>query len=190
MALWNADDNENFSPGNVRPKDQNGDYKMTEEDRVILGNSNPRWTMGWNNTFSYRGLELAINTYSRFGYMANLGGEAMTAHSNQREVDYWTPDNPNAEFQKPILGQATSGSQDKYSGLLGFQKAGFIKIRNISLGYNFPKELCDKNGLSNLKISVQAINPGSIYQANDWYDFDVNSTIFNRGFTVGIDIGI
>lgn len=189
MALWNANGYD-FTPGNVRPKDQNGDYDMTGEDRVILGNSNPRWTMGWNNTFGYKGLELAINTYSRFGYMADLGGEGLTAHSNQREVDYWTPDNPNSEFQKPILGQASSGSQDDFSGLLGFQKAGFIKIRNISLGYNFSKEFCAKNGLSNLKISAQAINPGSIYQANDWYDFDVSSTIFNRGFTVGIDIGI
>lgn len=189
IALWNANGYD-FTPGNVRPKDQNGDYDMTGEDRVILGNSNPRWTMGWNNTFIYKGLELAINTYSRFGYMANLGGEGLTAHSNQREVNYWTPENPNSDFQKPILGQASSGSQDDFSGLLGFQKAGFIKIRNISLGYNFSKEFCAKNGLSNLKISAQAINPGSIYQANDWYDFDVNSTIFNRGFTVGIDIGI
>ncbi|WP_308991097.1 TonB-dependent receptor [Mariniflexile litorale] len=189
MALWN-DNGENFTPGNVRPKDQDGDYEMTIEDRVILGNRSPKWTMGWNNTFSYNGIELSMNTYSRLGYTASLGGEAMTAHSNQREVDYWTPDNPNAEFQKPILGQATSGSQDKYSGLLGFTKASFVKIRNISLGYNFSKEFCSKNGLGNLKIYAQAINPGSIYQSVDWYDFDVSSSIFNRSFTVGIDIGI
>ena len=189
MALWNANGYE-FTPGNVRPKDQNDDYDMTTEDRVILGNSSPRWTMGWNNVFSYKGLELGMNTYSRFGYMASLGGQAMTAHSNQNEVDYWTPDNPDAEFQKPILGQATSGSQDDFSGLLGFKKAAFIKIRNISLGYNFPKEFCTKNGLGNLKIYAQAINPGSIYQSLDWYDFDVNSSIFNRSFSIGIDIGI
>lgn len=189
MAKWNAN-GENFTPGNVRPKDQNGDYKMTPEDRVIVGNSNPRWTLGWNNSFSYKGFELGINAYSRLGYMGDVGGEAMTAHSNQRQVDYWTPDNPNAEFQKPILGQATSGSKDNYSGLLGFRKAGFVKIRDISLGYNLSKDFCERNGLSNLKIYAQAINPGNIYQALDWYDFDVNSTIFNRSFTLGIDIGI
>tara|TARA_R110002050_G_scaffold261556_1_gene401673 strand:+ start:180207 stop:183494 length:3288 start_codon:yes stop_codon:yes gene_type:complete len=189
MALWNANGYD-FTPGNVRPKDQDGDYDMTVNDRIILGNSSPRWTVGWNNSFSYKGIELGISTYSRLGYMADLGGEALTAHSNQREIDYWTPDNPNAEYQKPILGQATSGSQDDFSGLLGFKKAGFIKIRNISVGYNFPKELCSKNGLNNLKIYVQAINPGSIYQSVDWYDFDVSSSIFNRSFAIGIDIGI
>lgn len=189
MELWNANGYD-FSPGNVRPKDQNGDYEMTTEDRVILGNSTPRWTVGWNNTFTYKGLELGIHTYSRLGYMASLGGQAMTAHSNQMEVDYWTPDNPDAEFQKPILGQATSGSQDDFSGILGFRKASFIKIRNISLGYNLPNDFCSKYGLSNLKIYVQAVNPGSIYQSVDWYDFDVDSTIFNRSFALGINIGI
>lgn len=189
MEQWNANGYD-FSPGNVRPKDQNGDYMMTEEDRVVLGNSTPRWVLGWNNAFSYKGVELSMNIYSRLGYNDDIGGQAMTAHSNQIKIDYWTPENPDAEFQKPILGQATSGSQDDFSGVLGFKDAGFVKIRNISLGYNFSRDFCTKNGFNNLKIYFQAINPGSIYQAVDWYDFDVNSTYFNRSFALGIDIGI
>ncbi len=188
MDKWNANGYD-FTPGNVRPKDQNGDYKMDASDRVILGNSNPRWTMGWNNTFSFKGFELSMNLYGRMGYMASLGGEALTAHSNQRQVNYWTPDNPNADFQKPILGQATSGSQDDFSGLLGFRKASFVKIRNISMGYNFPRELCGNIGVSNLKLYAQAVNPGSIYQSLDWYDFDTNATYFNRSFVLGLQVG-
>jgi TonB-linked SusC/RagA family outer membrane protein len=188
IAKWNAN-GEKFSPGKVRPKDQNGDYKMTADDRVILGNSNPNWTMGWNNTFSFKGFDLGINLYGRMGYVASLGGEAMTAHANQREIDYWTPDNTGSEYQKPILGQATSGSLDSYSGLLGFKNAGFVKIRNISLGYNFPKELNSTLGLSHLKLYAQAVNPGSIYQAVDWYDFDVNNTYYNRSFVFGLELG-
>ncbi|MFA9190387.1 TonB-dependent receptor [Flavobacterium sp. FZUC8N2.13] len=178
-----------FRPGNVRPKDQDGDYLMTEADRVIIGNSNPNWTMGWNNTFNYKGFELSTLLYGRMGYTASLGGEALTGTSNQRQVDYWTPDNPNAEFQKPLLGQASAGSMDANSGLLGFTKASFVKIRNISLGYNFPKEYTSAIGLANLKIYAQAVNPGSIYQSVDWYDFDTNSTIFNRSFVLGIEVG-
>ncbi|MEL1242533.1 SusC/RagA family TonB-linked outer membrane protein [Flavobacterium flavipallidum] len=178
-----------FSPGNVRPKDQNGDYLITASDRVILGNRNPRWTMGWNNTITYKGFELSANLYGRMGYTASLGGEALTARANQREVDYWTPNNPNAEFQKPLLGEAASGSLDKYSGLLGFTKASFVKIRNISLGYKFPKEFSSSIGLANLKLYAQAVNPGSIYQSVDWYDFDTNATYFNRSFVMGIEVG-
>lgn len=188
MAKWNANGN-NFTPGNVRPKDQNGDYKMDINDRVVLGNNNPNWTMGWNNNFSYKGIELGINLYGRMGYMASLGGEALTAHANQRQVDYWTPDNTDAEFQKPILGQATSGSADKFAGLLGFQKAAFVKVRNISLGYNFAKDYANSIGLSNLKLYVQAVNPGSLYQSLDWYDFDTNATYFNRSFVMGVELG-
>ncbi|MFB9109668.1 SusC/RagA family TonB-linked outer membrane protein [Flavobacterium gyeonganense] len=186
MAKWIG---ENFSPGKVRPKDQNGDYKMTPEDRVVLGNSNPNWTMGWNNNFTYKGIELGVNIYGRMGYTANLGAQGMTATANQIQVDYWRPDNTDAEFQKPILGQASSGSLDPYAGLLGFKKASFLKIRNISLGYNLPKEVTGKIGLTNMKIYAQAVNPGSIYQSLDWYDFDTDRTYFNRSFVMGIEVG-
>ena len=188
MALWNANGYK-FTPGNVRPQDQNGDRKMTIDDRVVLGNSNPNWTMGWNNTFEYKGFELGVEMYGRMGYMASLGGEALTAHANQRETNYWTPTNTGAEFQKPILGQASSGSQDQFSGLLGFQEAAFVKIRNISLGYNFPKDLATKVGLANMKLYAQAISPGNIYQSLDWYDFDVDATYYNRSFVMGVEVG-
>lgn len=192
MAKWNAvtaTTADDFRPGMVRPKDQNNDYVMNQDDRVILGNRNPNWTMGWNNNFSYGGFDLAVNINGRMGYYASLGGEAMTARSNSREVDYWTPNNTGAEFQMPQLGQATSGSVDRNSGLLGFQKATFVKIRNITLGYTLPKDLVSKIGLANFKIYGQAVNPGSIYQSLDWYDFDTNATYFNRSFVFGVELG-
>ncbi|MES2240875.1 MAG: TonB-dependent receptor [Bacteroidota bacterium] len=188
MAKWNANGYK-FTAGNVRPKDQNGDYKMTVDDRVVLGNSSPKWTMGWNNTFSYKGLELSMNLYGRMGYTASVGAEALTAHANQRQVDYWTPENTNADYQKPILGQATSGSQDSFSGLLGFKKASFITIRNIALGYNFPKDVCSTIGVANLKLYGQAVNPGNIYQSLKWYDFDTSATYYNRSFVLGLQVG-
>jgi TonB-linked SusC/RagA family outer membrane protein len=187
MAKWGT--SYNFTPGNVRPKDQNGDYKMDAADRVVLGNSNPTWTMGWNNNFTYKGIELGINIYGRAGYLTEKVEEALTAHSNQREIDYWRPDNTDAQYQKPILGQASSGSADKFSGLLGFPKASFVKIRNISLGYNFSRDFTKNIGLSNFKLYVQAVNPGNIYQSLDFYDLDTNSTYSNRSFVMGLEVG-
>lgn len=187
MEKWNAN-GYTFTPGNVRPKDQNGDYKMDINDRVVLGNKNPNWTMGWNNNFSYKGIDLGISMLGRMGYMVSTGGEALTSHSNQKDISYWTPDNTNAEFQKPILAQATSGSGDDFSSLLGFKKASFVKVRNISLGYNFPKKLYTKAGLSRLKMYAQVVNPFSIHQSIDWYDLDVNKTYFNRSFVFGLEV--
>ena len=188
MAKWNANGYD-FTPGNVRPKDQNGDYMMSADDRVILGNSNAHITYGWSNNFSWKGFDLSISMIGKAGYMVNIGGQAMTAHENQRKVDYWTPENPNAEWQKPILAQATSGSGDQFSSLLGYKDASYLKVRNISLGYNFSKKICTHLGLSNLKLYGQVINPGSIYQSITDYDLDVRSTLYNRSWVFGIEIG-
>ena len=188
MAKWN-ENGYNFTAGNVRPKDQNGDYKMDGDDRVVLGRKNPSTTFGWNNSFSWNGLELGIQMFGRLGYMFSTGGEAMTAHGNQREIDYWTPSNTGAEYQKPILGQATSGSQDAFSSLLGFKKASFIKVRNISLGYNLPKTLLRNATLSHAKIYAQVINPFSLKQSVDGFDLDTGRTYFNRSFVFGLEIG-
>lgn len=189
MEEWNKN-GYNFRPGMVKPVDQNGDYKMTQnDDRVILGRRNPTTVMGWTNHFSWKGVELGIQMFGRMGYMFNTGGEPETAHSNQREIDYWRPDNTGAEYQMPILAQATSGSQDMFSGNLGMKKASFIKVRNISLGYSFPKQLLSKAQLSHAKIYAQIINPFSLKQSVNGFDLDTGRTYFNRSFVFGLEIG-
>ena len=188
MALWNAN-GYNFTAGNVRPHDVDGDYQMTVEDRIVLGNRNPKTTFGWTNNFSYQGFDLSFSVIGRMGYTFSTGGEALTAHANQRELDYWTPQNTGAEWQKPILAQATSGSGDNFSSLLGFRDASFIKVRNISLGYNLPKPLLKAATLSHAKLYAQVINPFSIYQSIDGFDLDTGKTYFNRSVVFGLEIG-
>ena len=188
MAKWNAN-GYNFTAGNVRPHDVNGDHKMDIEDRTVLGNKNPTTTLGWNNRFTWKGIDLSFSMIGRMGYTFSTGGEAMTAHANQRKVDYWTPKNTGAEWQKPILSQATSGSKDNFSTLLGFKDAGFIKMRNISLGYNFSKKLLKPTSLSHAKVYAQMVNPFSIYQSIDGYDLDTRNTYYNRSFVIGLEVG-
>lgn len=188
MAKWN-ENGYTFTPGNVRPHDVDGDYKMTDEDRVVIGNQNPNWTLGWTNSFNYKGIELGFQIFGRFGYTFDTKGQPLTATANQYDFDYWTPDNPGATYQKPILAKATAGSGDPYASLLGFQKASFLKMRNISLGYNFPARLLQKATIKHLKIYAQAINPFSIYQSIDGFDLDTGKTYYNRSFSFGLEIG-
>lgn len=162
---------------------------MTDEDRVVIGNQNPNWTLGWTNSFNYKGIELGFQIFGRFGYTFDTKGQPLTATANQYDFDYWTPDNPGATYQKPILAQATAGSGDPYASLLGFQKASFLKMRNISLGYNFPARLLQKATIKHLKIYAQAINPFSIYQSIDGFDLDTGKTYYNRSFSFGLEIG-
>ena len=188
MAKWN-EKGENFTPGNVRPHDVNGDYVMDDEDKQIIGNTNPKWTLGWSNTFTWKGIELSFQIISRLGYKVNLGSEGLNARSNQRKVDYWTPDNPDAEFQKPLINVPSAGSKDKYCGLLGIHNGGFVKMRNISLGYNLPKSICEKATLQNLKVYVQCINPFDFYNSVKGFSLDTGRTYFNRSFVFGLDFG-
>ena len=184
MAKFNENGHK-FTAGSVKPVDQDGDYKITADDRVILGNCNPRLTAGWSNIFTWKGLELAIELQGRFKYMVSTGGEGQLGMYQQREIDYWTPQNTGAEWQKPVY--STAGG-DSYSSLLGFQDASFIKIRNLSLGYTFDRKLVEQIGLSNLKVYVQGKNLGMLYSSVDFMDLDTGWTYYNRGFTVGLQV--
>ncbi len=189
MAKFN-DKGENFTPGSVRPVDQNGDYVIDSDDRVVLGNRNPRITAGWSNSFNYKGLELNIELYGRMNYLVSTGGEVQNGIPNQRMIDYWTPDNRGAEWQKPVYTGTPGVGGDAYSSLIGFKKASFIKFRNISLGYYLPDAFCKPLGISNLKLFTQLRNPGTLYSSVDFLDLDLGtSSYYNRGITIGVEIG-
>ena len=184
MAKFNENGHK-FSAGNVKPVDQNGDYKIDADDRVILGNVNPRLTAGWTNTFTWKGLELTLELMGRFKYMVNAGGEGQLGMYPQREISYWTPNNTGADWQKPIYNQ--SGG-DPYSSLLGFKDASFVKIRNLSLGYNFDRALCKSIGINGAKVYIQGRNLGMLCSSIDFMDLDTGATYYNRGFTVGLNV--
>lgn len=187
MAKFNANGH-NFEPGMVKPVDQDDNYIIDAEDRVILGQRNPKWTLGISNTVSFlKDFEFSFLMVGRMGYMVSTGGEGQLGLFQQREIDYWTPQNTGAKWQKPIL--STSGG-DSYSSLLGFKDASFIKMRNISFGYNIPSGACQKVGINNAKIYVQAQNPFTVYSSVDWLDLDLGTaSTFNRSWVLGINIG-
>ncbi|MDR2813887.1 MAG: TonB-dependent receptor [Prevotellaceae bacterium] len=184
MAKFNAK-GEKFTPGNVRPVEQKVDSIINADDRVVLGQKNPTWTFGWTNTFSYKGIELSVELYGRMGYTIS-SAEGQLGMGQQRQIDYWRPDNTGAEWQKPIY--STAGG-DPYSGLLGFKEASFLKVRNISLGYWLPSSIGKTLGISTLKVYAQLRNPGTIYSSVDFMYLDLEAMYYNRGVTLGIEIG-
>ncbi|GLB49343.1 SusC/RagA family TonB-linked outer membrane protein [Neptunitalea lumnitzerae] len=185
MALYNANGH-TFSPGLTKPVDQNGDNKIdATNDRVIIGSTLPKYIVGVTNNFSYKNFDLSIFIYGRLDYTYDTGGEAQTGRFNQRQIDYYTENNTNAEYQKPIY---TAGTGDPYAVALGYRDGSFLKIRNISLGYNFSKSFTNNLNIDGLKLYVQVLNPGMIYSNIDWLDLDVDSPTFNRGFTAGLNM--
>jgi len=185
MDKFNANGH-TFKAGMVKPVDRDTNYVIDSKDRTILGNQMPTWTLGFNNTFTYKNFELSFMLFGRFGYMISTGGEGQLGMYQQRQIDYWTPENTDAEWQKPIYSQ--SGG-DPYSGLLGYRDASFLKLRNVSLGYNLPAKTCKAIGIQNMKIYAQAKNLGTIYSTVDWIDLDLGTSTFNRGWVIGLELG-
>lgn len=189
MEKWNAN-GQKFQPGMVRPNDLNGDYKMDAEDMEIAGHKQPRVVGGWTNSFSYKGIELQFSMIGRFGYTVQFN-PSLFGYGNLGEAftDYWTPDNTDARWQKPILTSVQTGDADPFSGALGYQKANLIRMRNISIGYNFPRKLIEKATMKNLKIYGQVINPFDLCQSIKGYDLDTRDTYYNRSWVLGLEVG-
>lgn len=189
MAKFNAKGH-SFQVGMARPVDQNGDYKIDpNDDRVVIGHTRPRWTFGMTNTFSYKNFDLSVMLYGRFDYMVDTGGEWQGGRYTQRKINYYNENNKNAEYQKPIHDD---GGGDPYYQILGYKNGSFLKVRNISLGYTFPQTLVKKWNLSNLKVYVQAKNPGRIFSNIDFLELDASQNLtstWNRGFTIGLNVG-
>ena len=189
MAKFNAKGH-SFQAGMVRPVDQNGDYKIDpNDDRVIIGHTRPRWTFGMTNTFTYKNFDLSVMMYGRFDYMVDTGGEWQGGRYMQRKINYYNENNKNAEYQKPIYN---IGGGDPYYRIVGYKNGSFLKVRNISLGYTFPQTLIKKWNLSNLKVYVQAKNPGRIFSNIDFLELDASqafTSTWNRGFTIGLNVG-
>ena len=195
LGLWHVGDSvamkgftvNSFSPGNVRVADLNGDHKIDpNNDRTIIGNTTPRWVLGMTNTITYKAWEFSFFLYGRLGYMYNTGGEGQAARGVQRVIDYYTPNNQNAEYQKPIFN-AGNAPVDPYFTALGYRNASFIMIRNISLGYTFANGTLGRSGISNLKLYAQAANPGMLYSNIKWLNMDVAGPTWNRGFIIGVN---
>ena len=185
MNKYNANGS-NFQPGMVRPVDQNGDFKIdANHDRVIIGNTLPKWIIGFTNDIQIKNIELMIFLYGRLGYVYNTGGEAQTGRFNQRKINYYNEDNKNAEYQKPIY---TVGTGDIYYQSLGYKNGSFIEIKNISLAYNIPYKIITRWKMQNFKIYAQVANAGMLFTRIKFINMDVRSSWWNRGYTIGINV--
>lgn len=147
--------------GTIRYLDYNNDGKMDDNDRVILGSSQPKWTGGMTNRFTYRGFDLTIVAFARMGstFRSTLtgGGFANTYQGTYNNVKtrFWTPTNGENEFPKPNADRTNTQN----NALLGIFDGSYLKIRTISLGYSLPANILKRVGAKNLKLYTTVENP-------------------------------
>jgi TonB-linked SusC/RagA family outer membrane protein len=130
---------------------------ITAADRQII-DINPKFQGGFNTTVTYKGVDLTIvgvfkhggllnsTIYGSGGYLNNLN----TRSGNNVNIEYWMPTDTTAKYPKP---NGVGGDNPKYGSTLGYFDASYLKIRTISVGYNFDQFSFIKNaGISKLRL--------------------------------------
>jgi hypothetical protein len=116
---------------------------------------------GFNVYTSYKGFDLAADFYFKAGnYVYNFMEQDMLSDgtdvaANQRvdAFNYWTTPGQTNVLPSPLYGVDAQQFTDRF-----LQKGDYIRLRNLSLGYNFPKTYLKKTGLKSLRFFVQGQN--------------------------------
>jgi len=188
MAKYNANGH-SYEPGLIRLVDQNGDYRINAEDRIILGNDRAKWIGGLTNRISWKGLEWSFQLYANIGPLIRFDKALrLEGRWNTVNVNYWTPQNKSNEYPKPSANWETPPD----IGTVYYQDGSFVRLRYMTLGYNIPQNLVQRMKMSRLRVYFTAQNPYL------WTKFDGLDPEGARGFNtpspktfmLGINMGL
>lgn len=183
------------------------DGKINASDYQLVGNYQPDFTYGWNNTFSFRNFDLAITIDGQQG--GNVIYAAARAFSLNRYDDNvlaesglgrWksATDTGNGKSHKAGTNNLGSniGPNTRY-----LYDASYLRIRNVALGYTIPSNICKKIGLASVRVSANVQNlwtfdnyPGYSVEANYQGNSSTNNGVdfggypISRIMTLGLNI--
>lgn len=158
----------NVHPGDTKWRDVNGDGRITEDDRDILGDAYPDFTYGFSTDFAYKGFDL------RASFAGSKGGKiinfqkyylfGMEGYSNQlvSALDRWHSD---ADPGRNNVHRATRASTPNISTRLSsymVDDASYLRCANITLGYTLSKTLVSKLHIQSLRLYVSVDNAFTI----------------------------
>ena len=203
------------APGQIKYRDINGDGKITlDGDRTVIGHALPKFTGGFNQTFTYKGIDLSIFTNFTYGndiYNANnlefsnaygvdanllsvMNGRWRVIDGNgnlvQKQINSTTavgiaPDQLSALNANAAIWQPIRTTTGFYPMSYAVEDGSFLRINNITLGYTLPKSLVSKAKISNLRIYATVYNVATL-TGYSGYDPDVNAKRGNP-LTPGVD---
>jgi TonB-dependent starch-binding outer membrane protein SusC len=150
-------------PGTPKIADVNGDGILDASDRTILGNANPDFIWGLNNTLSYKGFDLGFKFTGRQGgekLMAGDYGMVMYRADGRSNTtydyynNYWREDRTDAKYPAP---NRKSYDNSDISGGLIFD-ATYVLLENVSLGYSIPSKILKSLSITNARIYLNIDN--------------------------------
>jgi TonB-linked SusC/RagA family outer membrane protein len=154
------------SPGDNRYVDVNKDGVIDDNDRFVLGNGFPRLTFGFTYNVTYKGFDLNLFMQGVGKRSVFIRGEQVEPfHFNysqviyQHQLDYWTPQNPDARY--PRL--AASGSQSNTNNFrrgsdMYIFDGSYLRVKNVTLGYTLPQGIAKAIGMHKVRAYVSGQN--------------------------------
>lgn len=149
-----------FKPGDIKLTDKDSNNIINTADYMYIGNSVPKWFAGFQNTFSYKGIELSVYMFARWGQMIEakfMGRYNPSGLGNgPANFNYWTPENPTNDFPRPRKDASISS----YTGYqaLNFIDGSYLKVKTVTLAYTLPAMTTRKIFVDKLRMYVTANN--------------------------------
>ena len=173
-------------PGDAKYVDINRDGKIDKDDISIIGNAQPKFSFGFNNTFTIYDFDLNIF------WQGVSGNDIYNQNRIRRESyssdafptspvikDHWTP-----QHQTDV--PSFSGSEYVNSSRW-VEKGAYLRLKNITLGYRIPRKLLSKIGCSSARIYLSANN---LWTITDYSGFDPEASMGSDADAAGVDRGI
>lgn len=156
-GVWQLDEEEEAAlygsqPGFVKIKDQNNDTIIDSEDRVLIGQRDPKFSWGMTNTFEYKGFTLSVFVHGIHGItkanplkVDNVWNDILR---NTTDKNWWTPDNPTNDFYMNHVDAAYQGG----AAATYYENASFVRLKDVTLAYDLPETLLGRVGIDKLRV--------------------------------------
>lgn len=176
----------NARPGDVRFVDVDGDGRITADDRTMIGNPTPAWTLGFNAGFEYRQFDLSFLITGAYGHEIFNGMQRQDLRYTNRTTDIldrWTGEGTSDKL--PRFTWTDSNNNYRVSDLY-IEDGSFIRLKNIQVGYTIPREVLSRIRANTWRVYVSAEN---LITLTNYTGSDPEIGAMSA-FDIGIDRGV
>ena len=172
------------SPGDIRFLDLNGDGIVNDSDRTQIGDPFPDFTIGWNLNLTYKAFDLSVFTYASVGNDIYRAYERNLNYTNRfaSTLARWT--GAGTSFDEPRVTFVDSNNNNRASDRY-IEDGSYLRIKNIQIGYSFPKSLTELWGMDDVRAYFQVKNALTL---TDYSGFDPEISV-GGVLNTGIDYG-
>lgn len=149
-----------FGSGDLRFEDTNGDGKITNADRVVIGKEDPTWLFGANLDFNYQNFDLSALFNGAADFNSYASEEIArpffsNASLEARWQNRWTPQNPNADIPRLFF---TDGPSTSINNSFWVLDRSYLRLKNLQIGYTLPAVFLEKMKIKKLRVYINGSN--------------------------------